>query len=1079
MKPLGHMAISASAGSGKTFQLADRFVRLLAGGVPPDRIAALTFSRKAAGEIFDRIVVHLCDAAHSAEDATAVGKRIGLPDVDPDTFIAALRSLMDCLPRLHIGTLDSFIVGVLRAFPTELGLPPDFQMLDQDSSDAMQMRERVLDRIFNPLSVSDAIQTEFFEAFKQATYGTEEKNMERSLHAFVQDYRDVYQVLSDAMAWGDEGHIWPQGSPWLTPTQNVTRAAQELSDQITARNWPAKFEEGLLKIVGSAAAHTPASRWDSVFSRGTIMPRIMAQLDELARGELAVTYGKRTCQFDSEMCRNLLTVLRHMLGIELRKALRRTAGIHHLLDLFEVHYDALMRRSGSMTFADAQYLLTESNRFNAGACLSRMAGTEGRLYIDYRLDCALDHWLLDEFQDTSDLQWAVLRNLVDELLQDSSNTRSFFYVGDVKQAIYGWRGGNPHLFGEILADYGKRISEMPLATSYRSAPPVIETVNALFDALPDDRLPPAVHQQWERTWHLHDCAPHLSEVSGVSMLLEPECGEGQKKPTAGDRYATVAALLREIDPVRRGLETAILVRTNKTGRHLVDLLREACPDIPVTHEGKATLHENGVVALILALMAFAVHPGDTLAWRHIQMSPLHLHLRRKGLIQDSLSRALLSEIHILGFAAFIRTWGGYIDAACPLDAYGSYCLDVLVEAAILFDRTTERDPDAFRRYVESYSLPSSPTPGAVRVMTIHQSKGLGFDIVIVPELDGSDITRDSRRSVLLGRHPQTRQPDWVLSLPNRLVAEADSTLARTVEQADAESCFENLCVLYVAATRAKRALYLVTSYAGATAKSFTASAFVKQQLAGDEEAITIADTPALQLYACGRRDWYTDYALSPQPDATSGEPQEGTPSPVATSSLRPLQRLEPSGGDTTPRRAAWLFDEEARNVLDFGSAIHELFERIEWIDDADIESIITDWETSTTVSADVARDTITQFRGATESPEVRNALTRPDSNARLWREKRFHFVRQERLVSGVFDRVAITLDASGTPTGATILDYKSDRVTSDSDIESALERHREQLSIYAEALSRILALAPEQITCALIFTRPGRVVDVS
>ena len=62
--------------------------------------------------------------------------------------------------------------------------------------------------------------------------------------------------------------------------------------------------------------------------------------------------------------------------------------------------------------------------------------------VDYRLDGHFDHWLLDEFQDTSDLQWQVLANLIDEVLQDTSGKRSFFYVGDVKQAIYGWRAGN-------------------------------------------------------------------------------------------------------------------------------------------------------------------------------------------------------------------------------------------------------------------------------------------------------------------------------------------------------------------------------------------------------------------------------------------------------------------------------------------------------------------------------------------------------------------------------------------------------------------------------------------------------------
>ena len=106
-----------------------------------------------------------------------------------------------------------------------------------------------------------------------------------------------------------------------------------------------------------------------------------------------------------------------------------------------------------LSFNDAQYLLTANKSAGSGLVITRDVDAQDRLYIDYRLDCQLDHWLLDEFQDTSDLQWAVLHNLLDEILQDDSGRRSLFYVGDVKQSIYRWRGGNPRLFGAILDHY--------------------------------------------------------------------------------------------------------------------------------------------------------------------------------------------------------------------------------------------------------------------------------------------------------------------------------------------------------------------------------------------------------------------------------------------------------------------------------------------------------------------------------------------------------------------------------------------------------------------------------------------------
>ncbi len=111
---IGHKAISASAGSGKTFQLAHRYIELMARGVEPDRIIALTFSRKAAGEIFDSVVRYLCLAASSPEAALRTAELIRKRDTGQRDFLQILRGLLESLHRLHIGTLDSFTVGVAK-----------------------------------------------------------------------------------------------------------------------------------------------------------------------------------------------------------------------------------------------------------------------------------------------------------------------------------------------------------------------------------------------------------------------------------------------------------------------------------------------------------------------------------------------------------------------------------------------------------------------------------------------------------------------------------------------------------------------------------------------------------------------------------------------------------------------------------------------------------------------------------------------------------------------------------------------------------------------------------------------------
>lgn len=122
MKALGHVMILASAGSGKTHALTNRFVRLLANGAAPERIVALTFTRKAAGEFFDEILRKLAAAAGDSLAAQALANAIELPHLGSADFRAMLRTVVEAMPRLNLGTLDGFFARIVRAFPLELGL---------------------------------------------------------------------------------------------------------------------------------------------------------------------------------------------------------------------------------------------------------------------------------------------------------------------------------------------------------------------------------------------------------------------------------------------------------------------------------------------------------------------------------------------------------------------------------------------------------------------------------------------------------------------------------------------------------------------------------------------------------------------------------------------------------------------------------------------------------------------------------------------------------------------------------------------------------------------------------------------
>lgn len=245
MKSIGHQMILASAGSGKTYALTNRFVRLLACGAPPERIVALTFTRKAAGEFFDEILNKLARAATDEKEAGKIATEIGEPQLRAADFLQLLRSMTTAMHRLALGTLDGFFARVVRAFPLELGLGGEFEIL-QDYGVRLE-RQRVLRELFARTGGAlDTAQREFIEAFKRATFGVEEKKLAARLDQFIDEHQEMYLNAPDAAAWGQAARIWPEGSAWLEGVGDVRAAAQVL------RTW----------VAGAGVQEKQRARWE-------------------------------------------------------------------------------------------------------------------------------------------------------------------------------------------------------------------------------------------------------------------------------------------------------------------------------------------------------------------------------------------------------------------------------------------------------------------------------------------------------------------------------------------------------------------------------------------------------------------------------------------------------------------------------------------------------------------------------------------------------------------------------------------------------------------------------------------------
>ena len=497
MKALDHVMILASAGSGKTHALTDRFVALLAGGAPPERIAALTFTRKAAGEFFDEILRKLARAAADDDAARKLAQAIEAPECGRADFLRLLRVVTTAMHRLNLGTLDSFFARIVRAFPLELGLTGDFEILQEHA--ARLERRRVQRRMFAHAGGGpDAAQQDFIEAFKRATFGREEKRLGATLDRFLDEYGEAFLAAPEAAKWGRAEKIWPDGAPWFAHAapQEREAAARALREAVPWSELSEKQRVRLENFFAELPAWSPGGELPKAVSY--VLDNALESWPTLAE----IVVERKRVSLPPAARTALRRLVGGIVGAELARRLEMTAGVFAVLRGYEEVYDAAVRRGGRLTFADVQRLLQP-------VALTRDAALDARLFIDWRLDAQIDHWLLDEFQDTSYGQWGVLRNLIDEAVQDASRARSFFYVGDVKQAIFTWREGDPRLFREIFSHYNSArpgaIREARLDRSWRSGPPIIAMVNRTFgDAKALKNLFPAeTARRWSEEWRDH------------------------------------------------------------------------------------------------------------------------------------------------------------------------------------------------------------------------------------------------------------------------------------------------------------------------------------------------------------------------------------------------------------------------------------------------------------------------------------------------------------------------------------------------------------------------------------------------
>ena len=765
----------------------------------------------------------------------------------------------------------------------------------------------------------------------------------------------------------------------------------------------------------------------------------------------------------------------------------QTEATHRLLTRFDAAYRRLKLARQAIRFDDVTRMLAD-------------ADLSGRLdEVVYRLDAPVAHLLLDEFQDTSPQQWRVLRPFARESVE-TAERRSFFCVGDVKQAIYGWRGGVAEIF-DTLDEELTDLTRGELTRSFRSAPAVIDVVNRVFEGIagnPALRSCPEAAQAWGRRFTMHSTA--RDKLPGYcQMLTAPRAEEGQKQADVTLDHA--AHLVKRLHDESPGCSIGVLVKRNASvGRLIYRLRREG---VDASEEGGNPLVDSPAVQLVLSLLRLADHPGDRVARYHVARSPLGVALGFLNYSDHAAARRLAGGLrHRLMAAGYGPTLYELAEQLAPhCDARDLSRLMQLVEMAYAFEPSATTRVDRFVALVEQQRV-ESPSAAPVRVMNYHQVKGLQFDIAVLPELDFR--MQPQPPTLVAGRAGPAEPIDHVCRyLSKKLHSLLPKRLADAFDEHDRAKTEESLCILYVALTRAIHSMWCVVAPSAKNEKNIPGTAAGVLREALTEGAPT---EPETVLFEHGDPDWYAKaqaHGLVRAPDASTAEaevePLTIELGPAGEHAQRGMERVSPSGLEGGRRvQLAAVMNVEAGAALERGSVMHAWMEQIKWLedglpDDAQLGRIAQRSKLDAAAIDQLKR----QFHAALGRPEIAASLSRAyykqagdgtcaacagtaaSPRWQVWRERPFALREEGAIVNGTIDRLTVLYDGPQV-VSADILDFKTDHIPpgDPAALAARVDYYRPQLDAYRHAVARQFRLDPSKVSARLAFLSLGTVVGV-
>lgn len=1093
----GKVIVSASAGSGKTFVMIEKLVRAIEKGADLDNVLAVTFTKKAAAQMKDKLRSALIERLNGADgDARA-----------------RLKVQLSKIPSANISTIHSFCAGLLRTYFYVLGIDGGFEIISSDDATALDLKARAMDTLFDRLYEEDdadfklllkcfvkkrsdrSLRKNITEAYDklrataryartlEATEGLyceagfdyvcrEFENRQRAglltllkdvesfkdgfyIEANAEGYNRVLEEMESMLKCASSCGIFDEKPPlYLSPKPRVTKKYTD--DDKTADKTFADFRDGVGK------------RYESLCVK--LLPRERELENYLKSGEEAKAFSRVLLQFDRE-------------------------------------YAAVLREENKLDYNDLEHMTLEL--LNDNGVLKEL--NERFLYV-----------FVDEYQDVNPVQEEIISALGGEV----------FLVGDIKQAIYGFRGSRSKFFDEKFRSFSKDGRGLKLSSNFRSGGGVLDFVNALFSGImrgetcgidyKNDGVMRAGggYPEGYGGAEIHIFGKEESEKSELLKVYSVRDGLKASRHTR-EGLAVLSVIEKELKSKRFDLKTGefvdvtpadicVLTRKNKSAsvNGIIRALRDEGYSVSGAQEGN--ICELPEVKQFLDVLSYIDNSEQDYPLISALLSPLG------GFCEDELAqiRICFKKEKELSFraccekyfarvpSAISKKLGKFYDRCERLKdlaeiltageladellgnygfeaAYGVGSGEKLKNVLRLLEEGADLTLPAFLEKVKAGGFdipaPAGAASDSIKVMSMHAAKGLEFPVVIIADIcatfkgaDYSDLPFDEK----FGFAPKRHDVENLLCAP---------TILRRLckARADDEELKNELNLFYVACTRAMCRLHIMAEE-------------IKPHLSGDfAGARCFADLFDMREFlpeecelhgefGAGRGD--NAYVFAPDEKivaeiqkrfAAGYKFGESVNLPVKSSASAILK----ARGEEPLFKEHALFSGEGETGTERGTAFHRFLELCDFEikDGAKIAEEIENFAASGRIT-----DSQAALLNAGELEEILNMPVFADlKGAELFREQEFlcRLPAREILDVAAEDFVlvqgAIDLLARGD-FGVKIIDYKYSKKSD----EALKETYFKQLELYKKAVVRVLGYAPEKISCTIVNIHLRRQIEV-